>query len=210
MKAPIATTVLVLAALAGIGVACSFPSPALVADIEDSTVKGDTTVSNDDSSVQDAASSDVIEEIRSDAFYAGDSALIYVDGGVDGSDSGFYNCDKDGDRVFAAGFPCGGLDCNDENKDVYPAENHPYSTNPPLGGPPPGNGGDWDCNGSVEKLYLTNIACGGLTNLNCAIPKGFTGDPACGTFGEFIRCTKNAFGFCVMDGAPIQQQQACK
>ena len=202
MRAPVATAAFVITALGAILVACSFPSPTLV-DVEDASPTSDVSPATDS-----ASSADAVEEVRSDAFYTGDSSFIFVDGGAD-AESGLFNCDKDGDRVFASGAPCGGLDCNDDDANMYPAENHPYSTLPPAAGAPPGNGGDWDCNGQVQKQYLTNIECGGLTNLGCAISMGFKGDPACGSKGEFITCAKNGFGICVV-ASTIQQTQGCK
>lgn len=209
MRAPIATAVFVFSAMTGVFVACTFPSPTLV-DVTDSSITQDSTLpGNDSSSTPDGSTTaDVSEDVRSDVFYTGDSSFIFIDGGAD-AEGGFYNCDKDGDKVFASGAPCGGLDCNDNNKDVYPDENRPYSTLPPLGGSPPGNGGDWDCNGQVDKQYKTKIECGGLTNGFCTITMGFTGDPACGTAGEFITCAKNNLGFCVVTST-IQQTQGCK
>ncbi len=149
--------------------ACGFPSPIL-----------------QDQSDGASTSEGGPKDAPVDVFYDGD-ANITVEAGPD-SEGGVMDCDRDRDRVFASGVPCGGTDCNDDEVAVTPASG--FRTLAPLPGPPPGNGGDWDCSGIVEKQFsTTNLSCGGLSSLlACDGTSGFSGDPGCGESGPFITC----------------------
>lgn len=208
MKAPIATATLVFAALGGMFAACTFPDPSFIDD--DAGTRSDAIGRTDSAADQDAAQEAMSDVLLSDAFYEGDSSFITVEAGDAEGGVITYNCDKDGDRVFAAGAPCGGLDCNDDNAEILPASNMPFITKPP----PPGSSGDWNCDGNVEKQYARfEWSCGGLSNLTCQNLGGFTGrdqDVPCGTTADFITgCTKTPLGLCTVLSTE-KRSQGCR
>jgi hypothetical protein len=113
-------------------------------------------------------------------------------------------CDQDQDTFMAIGGNCGGDDCDDHDPRAYPMEPNYLTWLPSLAT----MYGDWNCNHKVEKLFPINVNCS-MSITNCNQVSGFTGDPECGTAGNFVQCMTMNVIFCV-EGASSMQVQACK
>lgn len=116
-------------------------------------------------------------------------------------------CDCDGD-LYKNGNPgCSGtpVDCNDYDSRVRPNQAFLDQT-PPAGAPKPG---DWDCNGTVDKLFKVNAVCSGAANGPCNTQSGFAGDPPCGTSATFILCGDVGIGLCEQKSTEMRKQ-ACR
>lgn len=116
-------------------------------------------------------------------------------------------CDCDGDgypdhtREGCAEAP-GEQDCDDLDSRTHPNQGYvAYAASPPRNG-------DWNCQGTVEKLHPTNVSCGLLALGACAGVAGFQGDPPCGTEGTYVYCQAVAL-LCVA-GSPTTRKQECK
>lgn len=199
----------VLAGAIAIASACSFPEPQLI----DSSLEGGPSSSsgsdgnpNDDGSVpQDATLADSIFAIDGnqnvDPDGGGQEASVAPEAGlVDANSCTTCDCDKD-DAASEAG-TCGGNDCNDLDPFI-PHDGFVSSK-------PVGHSGDWNCDGVVTKQFPVNLNCGLLANCSAA---GFTGDPPCGTSGEFVTCKNLAIplpGVLCQKGTTETVIQACK
>ncbi len=110
------------------------------------------------------------------------------------SSGGGACCDCDGDGYNAEG-TCGGLDCDDTDKSVYPGETAYYDT-------PANNGSfDYDCSGTLERdptLDVT-VSCATLA-LPCASTDGYLGatPPECGVAAAWGSCKQQGIT-CVDD-----------
>lgn len=99
------------------------------------------------------------------------------------------DCDNDGYRSGSlackpdagdAGVDAANTDCDDLDPDVFPGPNRSFFTDKD-----PPRMGDVNCNGTVEKQYNVNLACG--VALPCA-GEGFLNDPPCGTSATYYKC----------------------
>ena len=161
---------------------------------------------NDDGSVpQDATLVDSVFAVDGnqnvDPDGGGQEASVAPDGGlVDAAGCTTCDCDKD-DAASEAG-ACGGNDCNDLDPFI-PHDGFVKSK-------PVGHSGDWNCDGVVTKQFPVNLNCGLLAKCSAA---GFTGDPPCGTAGEFVTCKDLVIplnGVLCQKGPTETVIQACK
>jgi hypothetical protein len=139
-----------------------------------------------------------------------DGAIVSGDAGTKITEAGCqdpFDCDLDQDRnkLFDAG-PDAPYDCDD--LDSRAKHGQDFLDQP---GVDPTNG-DWNCDGRVTKYYPTKVSCSGLLGGDtCKLVKGFTGDPPCGEFGDFIYCTTDLLGSCVQDHVDKNTiKQACQ
>lgn len=181
-----------LSAGAAVG-ACGFPdvSYGTGADTNGGTVDGtlaDTGTTTDSGAASDASARKEAGEILIDG--SSPDALIVQDAGqkfdASGCQAADCDCDHDGYKnSLKAG--CGGTspDCDDRDSRTHPDQGFLLE----KGDFP--QQGDWDCNGTVERLYKTSVTCAGLNlGLGCADIFGFEDAPACGEPGSFIRCER--------------------
>lgn len=140
-------------------------------------------------------------------------ALVVVDAGGKVDAAGCASCDCDDDNYNdldkdgcdgAGGAP----DCDDTDSRTHPNQGYLFDK-----AEPPRNG-DWDCSGTVEKLWTNeNTTCSGLTlGLGCSDIYGFTSPVACGEKGTWIRCKKRP-GLLALDCIVDEQKletQLCK
>jgi hypothetical protein len=166
-----------VAALFAIGAACTFPSVDF-AGTDGGTDSGNDTTSGGGDAAIDAP---LIEASTHDA-----------DTTVDAE--GCTSCDCDHDGFFARtadggceGGPDSGYDCDDTDSFINQGRGFvdDFNWTSKVHAIPY----DWNCSGAVEKAYPTGLKCayaGILTN--CVGGYGFTGDPACGTDGDYFEC----------------------
>jgi hypothetical protein len=109
---------------------------------------------------------------------SGSDGVNVNDAGADAPPDADDPCDKDHDGYKAEGV-CGGNDCNDENAQQHPGQTS-FLTDEPDAAP----FGDWNCDGTVEKLYpfATCFAT------SCGL-QSFTSDTGCGITNPFIICS---------------------
>lgn len=112
------------------------------------------------------------------------------------------DCDVDGDGYAAEG-SCGGSDCDDSDPRRNPGVTAPQSHD---GG---ATGGDWNCNGVVERLYNYNVSCAGLALGECTNVEGFTTSPRCGQSGTYVTCRPGGALnlLCVVGTSEVRTQQ---
>jgi len=183
-----------------VAAACGFPSPDLLDLPSDAaaspeaspTVVPDGTTPGADGALLDGP---LPEAAPFDGSVAAlDAQQLDGDANVTLADGAVVNCDEDNDRFPAVGGRCGGFDCNDTNATVRP--NQIFNASAPIPGDGgPGTLGDWNCNGTVEREFETNVSrsCPSLAGLGCA-KEGWEGVPACGSVAVFVRCTPTFLG----------------
>lgn len=112
------------------------------------------------------------------------------------------DCDVDDDGYASSG-SCGGADCDDSDPRRNPGVTTPQTHD---GGP---TGGDWNCNGTVERLYNYNVACAGLALGECNEVQGFTTNPHCGQSGTYVTCRPGGALnlLCVVGTSEVRVQQ---
>jgi hypothetical protein len=200
-----------LALLVVLASGCTFPDPTVTegvagdSSLTDSaagdSAKTDTGVVGDggtDSSIVDSSG----DTNKPDVPDAGDTGLKDTGIVVDTMDP----CDKDKDGVKASGGACGGMDCDDNDSNATPNQTM-FLTLDITG---KAHKGDWNCNGMVEKLIAVNQACPALSGAACDGTKGFQGDPACGTSGNYLTCKSNGLGCEGTVNTTMTIKQACK
>jgi hypothetical protein len=187
--------------------ACSFPEPALVPGEGGATESGSQDGQPTESAPSDAGLVDSVFSIDGnenvDPEGGAQEASTRPDGAALVDAAGCPDkCDCDGDGVRSDNPSCGptGADCND----LDPFVPHDGFVADP---PPPGADGDWDCDGTVTKQFPVNVNCGVLSDCNAA---GFTGDPACGTFGQFVTCAPTLVPLVCKDGGVKLLTQGCR
>jgi hypothetical protein len=202
-----------VALLAGPG--CTFPDPQLEGGADDVGPGGGDAPRADGSDARvpetgttgDApASDDGID--TADTHLIDDTNPPPPDDG--GEDTGTVTCDRDHDgyQPIAAGCapPSGEADCDD---DTFAA--NPSVRDLVIAAPPPTLplGGDWNCNGVLEKQY-TQIAagCAGLS-LGCTSRSGILADVPCGATTTYVTCAVSTLLGCV-DGATTTVTMGCK
>lgn len=187
MRARLAVAVVAIALPAiGIGVACTFPSPAIVAD--DGGSSG--TSGSSGSSGQPGGDSGDVDPTGKDQ----DATTIpdggaRVEAGADGG-CGVNGCDCDNDKSPNQGCAVEGgakPDCDDFDPFIHPGQgfvNSPWDTasqHTPEG--------DWDCDRTTLKQYAHSLGqCAGLSIGSCD-KEGFIDDPACGAESDYVHCT---------------------
>lgn len=116
-------------------------------------------------------------------------------------------CDCDGDHILAKGL-CGGTDCDDGDKRVYPDQPVYYAE----ASPNPAVGFDWDCNGKPEQdpSLLVTVDCG-LIGLPCAAGTGYLAKvpPPCGQGAPWGSCKQDGLG-CVQAVVEQNKVMTCK
>lgn len=198
----------VLAGAIAIASACGFPEPMLIDAAEGGTSSssGSDGEPNDDGSVpNDATLADSVFAIDGnqnvDPEGGAQEASVAPDAGLLDA-NGCVTCDCDQDDAASEASACGGNDCNDLDPFI-PHDGFVKSK-------PVGHGGDWNCDGVVTKQFPVNVNCGLLGDCNAA---GFTGDPPCGTSGEFVTCKNLPLplnGVLCQKGPTETVIQACK
>jgi hypothetical protein len=119
-------------------------------------------------------------------------ALVVDDAGGQVDASGCVACDCDNDTFDRAGCGAGSgpFDCDDNDTRYKPYQGY-LADKPVLP-----KTGDWDCSGTVEKLFVENVNCGAISiasllgGKTCADIFGFQQPLACGEPGTWIRCKK--------------------
>lgn len=111
-------------------------------------------------------------------------------------------CDGDGDGHEAMG-ACGGDDCDDTNKLIYPGQPIFYTT-------PNDKGFDWDCDGLITRDPKSDktvtCALGGCDTST----QGYYGSvPGCGEAANWGTC-KSAFPLCLQDVLEKDKPMGCK
>ncbi|MBX3211095.1 MAG: hypothetical protein KF850_03610 [Labilithrix sp.] len=194
--------------------ACSFPE--VTFGPPDDVEAGDDAPAPGEGGAADVT--DALEEEEQDAgpiLIDGSTvdALVVVDAGGKVDAAGCASCDCDDDNYSDLDKPgCdlagGAPDCDDTDSRTHPNQGFLFDK-----AEPPRNG-DWDCNGTVEKLWTNEQAtCSGLTlGLGCSNIFGFTAPVACGEKGTWIRCKKRP-GLLALDCIVDEQKletQLCK
>ena len=113
-------------------------------------------------------------------------------------------CDCDGDGHAAIG-PCGGDDCDDGDKRVYPGELVYHDT------PSPTVGFDWDCSGVADRKpeLLVTVECGAVPP--CPTTVGYlAAPPPCGESAAWGTCVKQMTVMCVQNVIEQAKKMACK
>ena len=210
----IASLVLAVGAVAGAG-ACGFPDVAFSEDPEtgasgDGSVAdgpGNTTAEGGDAKADSSQNPEggqiLIDGSSPDALIAKDAGMAIDASGCAANDC---DCDKDGvANTLKAG--CSGpvTDCDDSDPRAHPGQK--FLEDPAV----PPLFGDWDCSGTPEPLYKTNVSCAGLTlGLGCANIFGFEDSPLCGQTGSFIQCTGSVLDLGCKVGTRDMRKQPCK
>ncbi|HVH46016.1 MAG TPA: hypothetical protein VM925_26890 [Labilithrix sp.] len=140
---------------------------------------------------------------------AGDpGALIEKDAGqkIDASGCQPNDCDCDNDgyndlQKTGCADAGGEEDCDDSDSRTRPNQSFLEIPGEVLNG-------NWNCKNGVEKLFATNVSCGLLALGACDGIQGFSGDPACGSEGEYVFC-KSTLVLCGI-GSTTTRKQACK
>ena len=72
--------------------------------------------------------------------------------------------------------------------------------------------GDWNCDGVVERQHGVNVDCEdhSLTSAACGSIHGFTGEPACGTAGQWVTCIYPGVGPKCSSGTIETRTQGCR
>lgn len=194
-----------------IAAACSFPEPTLVPDEAGApgndgapTKTGIAPDGGGDARLDSAFAIDGNENVDPDG--ASQEASTRPDGATvleAGACKKTCDCDEDGVYVKDASCAMSGNDCNDLDPFV------PYTGGFVADKPPPGFDGDWNCDGTVTKQFNVNIQCGLLTDCSA---KGFTGDPGCGSTGEYVECSQLVLplGIVCQNGKTENRVQGCR
>ena len=113
--------------------------------------------------------------------------------------AGCVSCDCDNDGYFSRDGGCEGgpgavYDCDDSDKFISPAQGFvaefTWTSVHPLAY-------DWNCDGTVQRAYPTNLSCGGTIITGCTGGQGFQGSgPNCGNSADYFEC-KGVNGLCV-------------
>lgn len=170
--------------------ACGFPSPELTAAAEDAGVV--------DSSVVEASPDTA--EAASDTHAPDDVADTTGEAAIDASDP----CDKDRDGFKAKGGSCGGVDCDDGDGRANPGVSG-FVTYDATG---KAHGGDWNCDGKLDRQFDINVSCGLLGGAACSSTKGFSGNPTCGTSGKYVQCATS--GALCVEASSRTEIQGCR
>ena len=104
---------------------------------------------------------------------AGDAS----DGGPDSGDP----CDQDHDG-FRSRTCDGGTDCDDQDPRAHPDAGFNSDLATVV------TGGDWNCDGVVDKRYKSGTTCSGADMASCTAQTGYSDDPPCGKTGAFKVC----------------------
>jgi len=135
-----------------------------------------------------------------------DQSSTSLDGGEVERPLSLPGCDLD-EAGFGDQTRCpdasGPWDCDDHDPRAHPGQSF---LDDPASAP---LAGDWNCANGVEKLYAANVNCGVLAVGACSGVQGFTGDPACGATGAFVRCEVEGVVLCAA-GTPSARTQSCK
>jgi hypothetical protein len=122
-------------------------------------------------------------------------------------DSGTCDRDHDGYEPIAAGCApaSGAADCDDETFAANPGVLDLVIVPPPPTLP---LGGDWNCNGVLEKQFTQIASCPGLS-LGCTTRSGITADVPCGATTTYVSCVVSTLVGCV-EGAKTTVTMGCK
>lgn len=175
---------------------CSFPEPTVI-DL-DGAVADTGRAESGGIDASDAPVDDTGAEDTS----PGDTGPLPDTTGGDTTDP----CDKDGDGFKAAGGSCPGMDCDDNDKFANPGVMTHQTLS--IAGKP--HKGDWNCNGTIEKLHAINRTCPLTGGAGCDATKGFQGDPECGKSGNYLTCKTNGLGCEGTVNTTMTIVQACK
>lgn len=125
--------------------------------------------------------------------------------------AGCQSCDCDNDGYFARDGGCEGgpgavYDCDDGDKFINPAQgfvaDFTWTSVHPLAY-------DWNCDGTVQRAYPTNLGCGGTIATGCTGGQGFQGSgPNCGNSADYFEC-KPVGAFCAASKLDTRTQ-LCK
>lgn len=109
------------------------------------------------------------------------------------------DCDKDGFRSKKDG--CGGDDCDDLDPRAKPGAN--FSTEKAN----PDTLGDWNCDGTTERLFKNvDVSCGGIGDFCPQGREGLQADLPCGLSGTYVVCKPNALGCAQADSGVVTQE----
>ncbi len=170
---------------------CAFPEPTVV----DLSVSDTAVVDSGRAEIGDAPATDSRTEDTTVADTGSATDTMVAD-----------PCDRDGDGHRAPGGSCGGFDCDDGDKNANPG----VMTHQTLSVAGKSHKGDWNCNGTVEKLVPINQSCPLTAGGACDGTKGFQGDPACGASGNYLTCKSNGLGCEGTVNTTMTIVQACK
>lgn len=178
-------------ALAALVVGCSFPDPSFEVARDDVSTDAaeETTVEVGPEDAADTAEADTLEDVVD---------VAEVDTRVDDP------CDVDRDGYRAKGGSCGGNDCDDGD----PRANPGVASFVTFDATGKSHGGDWNCNGTIERQLPINVSCGLLGGATCSATKGFTGSPVCGTSGKYVQCVTS--GALCVEGTTKTEIQGCR
>jgi hypothetical protein len=99
---------------------------------------------------------------------------------------------------------CGtGTDCCDTDNKAHPGQTTYYTTADACGS------FDYNCNGTVDPEYPSNLKCGGTGLTGCTGGSGFIGtDPGCGGSALYGTCVANGILTC-QAGDEMTVTQGC-
>ncbi len=189
-------------AIAGVGVACSFPDVEFAPQDEASVIAPEVEPDANEGPVVDAGP---VDSSTVDVAVRGDSGIITRE---ECANRPLCDCDLDGyleigcDAGAEAGSLPGG-DCDDLDPFRHPGQI--FTTEAPTGD----GGWDWNCSGQVEKAYQENPACTGGLLTPCG-GEGFQSTVACGQTGEFYRCIADRLLGCSLTSYVEPRVQPCK
>ncbi|HEY3820381.1 MAG TPA: hypothetical protein VGL81_24620 [Polyangiaceae bacterium] len=168
----------------------------------DAAGDGSDSSSSDSGDSSADAPGDAVEESPGES-----GADAPVDAPADAHDAGVdaLVCDSDGDGYKVEGVAaCGtGNDCCDTDKLAHPGQMSWFTTADQCGSL------DYNCNGTIDPEFASNIKCGGTGLLGCTGGSAFVGpDPGCGNTGLYATCVGNGALAC-QPGNEVNTTQEC-
>jgi hypothetical protein len=162
----------------------------------------------------DQGAPDVVTSTPNDGVDSGSEA------GTDAAPPCVVECDCDGDGYLPDTAACrvdGGKasDAGDAGNVgkviVYDCDDHDPGTHPgaPLQSrvPVPPQTGDWDCSGTVDVAYTSDLTC--TFGIAGCSGMGFVGNVGCGVKADFVSCTSSA-GLACAPTVVDSRVQLCK
>jgi len=203
----LAVVCLVLASSFAIGVACSFPDVEFRDGVSGDDDGGSESGGGRDTGTPDSATEDAGDDAPADGGGMVPETAPPLDATSEKPDTGACadpcDCDKDLSRLRdAACAPANGGDCDDNDSRAFPGQNFRKDL------PTQDTKGDWNCDGTTERLYkVVNVSCGGITDSCPGGRQGLAADIPCGTFGEYVTCGPGfPIGCNKIDSGIVQQE----
>jgi hypothetical protein len=181
---------------AAIFVACGEPYGG-----NDPTVSDEGGADAGNAPLLDGASADGADPAGDAATRSDASALVDA--------AGCPTCDCDNDTYnragcVDAGVDAGRIDCDDLDPLRFPGQGYVEAV------PSLANGGDWNCDTQVDRLFAHDVSCGTFAGAACSSAQGFTTNPGCGISGTYVTCQAGLGGLGCNVATSQSRVQKCK